>query len=100
MNEILNEVKFWKGIEKEYWKAVELLIREQRLKEIEIKTCRAGLTCFTGDLVILKMKELADFCKSNIPVTNENVSNESVIIENKKTKQNHPNKKNRISKNK
>jgi hypothetical protein len=70
--EIYDQIHFWKGIEKEYWKAVEILIREQRLKEIEIKTCKAGLTCFTGDLVTFKMKELADFCKTQIPETFSN----------------------------
>ena len=37
---LLNEITAWKGIEKEYWKAVEILEREQKLTELEIKTCR------------------------------------------------------------
>jgi len=64
---LYNEISAWKGVEKEYWKAVEILEREQKLTADEIKACKNGLTCHTGDLVTHKLKELADFCKSKIP---------------------------------
>jgi len=83
---LLEKIKNWKGIDKQYWMAVELLIENNCLKDHEIAACKKGLepgqtlTCYAGDLVIHKMMQLADFCKQEIE-KNKSISG---IIENLK----------------
>ena len=69
--EILSKVSAWKGCNKEYWYAVNLLKEYSMLTEIEVKSCNRGLDCHTESLVTHKMKELADFCKLQLPAEHE-----------------------------
>jgi len=86
--EILSKVSAWKGCNKEYWYAVNLLKEYSMLTEIEVKSCNRGLDCHTESLVTHKMKELADFCKLQLPAEQEKTesrkrkNNPEVIIEN------------------
>ncbi len=60
----LEEIKNWKGIEKEYWIAVDILKKYKRLKETELASLNKGLTCYTFDLIVLKFKTLNDEAKN------------------------------------
>jgi hypothetical protein len=61
---VLKQISEWKGVESQYWVALEILHANGFLSEKENTRCRHGLDCYTGDLVTYKMLELSKFCKS------------------------------------
>jgi len=61
------EIQNWKGCEKEYWKAVEILTKANKLNELELRKVNKGLTCYTEDIVNLRMRELKSELEQQIP---------------------------------
>jgi len=68
---LLEIIKNWSGVEKEYWTAVYFLKEYNFLKDTEIQSCEQGLSCYTGDLITYKMMQVADICKQKILIRNK-----------------------------
>ncbi len=63
---ILKKIKKWKGVDEEYWKAVEILKKYNQVNEKEINRLNQGLDCRTEGYVITKMIKLKKNCINEI----------------------------------
>ncbi|MCD6566519.1 MAG: hypothetical protein J7K53_11330 [Bacteroidales bacterium] len=55
---ILKQIAEWKGLEKAYFQGIDILKKNNRISEIELKQLKAGRNCHNDDLIVFKMKEL------------------------------------------
>lgn len=55
IEETLEQVRQWKGCNKQYWQAVELLCANKRISEVTYNRLKKGLDCYTESIVNAEM---------------------------------------------